>query len=67
MPSDWLTLVNEPQTDSQLEAIRRSVARSQPHGSDAWGAQNGAAIGPRIDAACPRPPAGERIIRPFPF
>jgi len=36
MPSDWLTLVNQPQTDSELEAIRRSVARSQPYGSDGW-------------------------------
>ena len=36
MPSDWLALVNQPQTDSELEAIRRSVARSQPYGSDGW-------------------------------
>jgi putative transposase len=36
MPSDWLALVNQPQTDSELEAIRRSVGRSQPYGSDAW-------------------------------
>ena len=36
IPRDWPTLVNEPQTDAELEAIRRSVLRSQPYGSDAW-------------------------------
>ena len=36
MPSDWPALVNQPQTDAELEAIRRSVVRGQPYGSDAW-------------------------------
>ena len=31
------------------------------------GARNGAAFGPGIDVACPRPSAGETIIRPVPF
>jgi putative transposase len=35
-PSDWPALVNQPQTDAELEAIRRSVVRGQPYGSDAW-------------------------------
>lgn len=36
IPSDWASLVNEPQTEAELEAIRRSVGRSQPYGADAW-------------------------------
>jgi putative transposase len=35
-PSDWLKLVNEPQTDAEVEAIRRAVLRGQPFGSTAW-------------------------------
>jgi putative transposase len=35
-PRDWLSLVNQRQTEAELEAIRRSVARSQPYGSEAW-------------------------------
>jgi putative transposase len=35
-PRDWLSLVDEPQTEAELEAIRRSVTRSQPYGSEAW-------------------------------
>ena len=36
MPRSWKTLVNEPQTEGELEAIRRSVSRSQPYGKDDW-------------------------------
>jgi putative transposase len=36
IPSDWSALVNQPQTDAELAAIRRSVARGQPYGSDVW-------------------------------
>ena len=28
--------VNEPQTEAELEAIRRSVIRGQPYGSSQW-------------------------------
>ena len=35
-PHDWLALVNRPQTEAELAAIRRSVARGQPCGGDIW-------------------------------
>jgi putative transposase len=33
---DWLKYVNQSQTKRELEAIRRSVKRGQPFGSEAW-------------------------------
>jgi putative transposase len=36
IPSDWPALVNEPQTEAELDAIRRSVHRGQPYGGDSW-------------------------------
>ena len=39
LPSDWLELVNEPQTEAELEALRRSVNRGQPFGSALWQAR----------------------------
>ena len=36
IPADWLSWVQEPQTDAELEAIRRSVVRGQPFGDDRW-------------------------------
>ncbi len=35
-PRTWRRLVNEPQTEAELEAIRRSVNRSQPFGTEPW-------------------------------
>lgn len=35
-PRNWADLVNQPQTEAELEAIRRSVIRSQPYGNDEW-------------------------------
>ena len=35
-PRDWVGWTNEPQTDRELERLRRSVARGQPYGSEAW-------------------------------
>jgi putative transposase len=32
----WCKYVNQPQSDAELEAIRRSVARGQPFGGDGW-------------------------------
>jgi putative transposase len=36
MPRDWRRLVNEPQTDAELEALRCSVTRGRPYGSEQW-------------------------------
>ena len=35
-PRCWVELVNEPQTDAELDALRRSVLRGQPFGSTEW-------------------------------
>jgi putative transposase len=35
-PGDWLTRVNRPETEAELEAIRRAVRRGQPYGSKSW-------------------------------
>ncbi len=35
-PRQWLTLVNTPQTDAELAALRRSVVRGCPFGSPDW-------------------------------
>lgn len=36
MPRDWVRLVNQPQTEAEAEAIRRSVTRGRPYGDGAW-------------------------------
>ncbi len=35
-PSDWLTLVNRPQTQSEFESIQRAIHRGNPFGSESW-------------------------------
>ena len=36
MPEDWIDQVNRPQTDAEVEALRRSVQRGTPFGSEMW-------------------------------
>ncbi|MBI2827348.1 MAG: transposase [Planctomycetia bacterium] len=36
LPKRWLAHVNTPQSEVELEALRRSVRRGQPYGSDHW-------------------------------
>jgi putative transposase len=33
---DWTAFVNAPMTDSEVEAIRLSVRRDRPYGTDTW-------------------------------
>ena len=35
-PRDWGSFVDRPQTDGELEALRRSVVRGAPYGDPAW-------------------------------
>ena len=35
-PPDWIEIVNQPETDAELAALRRSAWRERPYGSDAW-------------------------------
>jgi putative transposase len=41
LPANWTQLVNEPQTEREVQAIRASIARGAPYGSERW--QNRAA------------------------
>ncbi len=44
-PRDWTRLVNEPQTDAELAALRHAVQRGQPYGSEGWQARAAARLG----------------------
>jgi putative transposase len=35
-PRGWRKLVNEPQTEAEVDAIRRCLARGQPYGCEDW-------------------------------
>ncbi len=35
-PRNWVRWANEPQTDTELEALRKCVARGQPYGTETW-------------------------------
>lgn len=35
-PTDWINWVNGPQTAAELEALRKSVNRGAPYGSESW-------------------------------
>ena len=35
-PGDWIEFVNEPQSASELEALRRSGNRGTPFGDEQW-------------------------------
>lgn len=35
-PRNWCKLVNEPQTEAEVDAIRRCIARGQPYGAEDW-------------------------------
>jgi putative transposase len=45
MPADWVEYVNRPQTEAELEAVRRSVARGCPFGSEDWRRKTAASLG----------------------
>jgi hypothetical protein len=35
-PSDWLALVNQPQTEAEVERLRESLRRNRPFGHPPW-------------------------------
>jgi hypothetical protein len=45
VPEQWIDHVNEPQTEAELEAVRRSVRGRYPFGSAAWQRQMAAGFG----------------------
>ena len=36
LPGDWVERVNRPETEAELEALRRSVRRGSPLGDASW-------------------------------
>jgi len=43
-PARWLDHVNQPQTSGEVEAIRKSIARGMPYGTDRWVSQTAARL-----------------------
>jgi putative transposase len=46
-PADWTRIVNEVQTEAELDAIRTAVRMNQPIGNDEWKEATAAALGLR--------------------
>jgi putative transposase len=44
-PAAWVKEVNRPQTEAELEAVRQSVRRGRPFGSEAWVAKTASRLG----------------------
>jgi putative transposase len=44
-PLDWLTWVNQPQSESELEALRLSVLKGKPYGGEKWKKRTTEALG----------------------
>lgn len=44
-PSTWLTIVNKPESEKELAALRRSVQRGAPYGEEAWQKRTAEALG----------------------
>jgi putative transposase len=45
VPRNWTELVNRPQSEGELEAIRRSISRGQPFGSPTWTKRSAESLG----------------------
>ncbi len=45
LPSNWLDYVNGVETEGELEAVRKSVRRGAPFGSEAWQHETAARLG----------------------
>lgn len=43
-PADWLRWVNEPQTGEEVAAIRRSIIKGRPYGTDDWVGPDGSPV-----------------------
>lgn len=49
LPRAWRTWVNEPQTEAEVEAIRRCIVRGSPWGSEPWRLQSAVRLGLESD------------------
>ena len=61
-PRDWRRLVNEPQTEAEVDAIRRCVARGQPYGDAEWTEQTARDLGLESTLRAPHRP--RKTVRP---
>ena len=57
--ADWTEFVNTPMTEAEVAAIRLSVGRDRPYGSDAWTNETAKLTGPGIQ------PPGARTTAPI--
>ena len=55
-PRKWVQYVNEPASDSELDAIRRSCRRGSPYGSAEWVKQTAKQLGLESTLRCPGRP-----------
>jgi putative transposase len=60
VPERWLEYVNQAETESELAALRRSVARGAPYGDERWQRQTAKALG--LESAL-RPPGRPRKLK----
>jgi putative transposase len=45
VPSNWTAYVNRPQSEKELDALRRSVNRGAPYGDETWTEQTAIRLG----------------------
>ena len=45
LPENWAKEVDRAQTEAEVEALRRSVQRGQPYGSESWSKRTAAKLG----------------------
>ncbi len=50
LPPQWTEYVNAPQTESELAALRKSVARGVPFGEESWQLRTADALGSAVRA-----------------
>jgi putative transposase len=55
-PRDWIKLVNEPQSQAEMHALRRCVTRGQPFGSESWVQQMAGELGLESTLRAPHRP-----------
>lgn len=54
LPPDWIEIVNQPQTESEVAAIRAATAREIPFGTDDWKRAAGLPLSPARPRGRPR-------------
>jgi putative transposase len=60
LPADWIKMVNTPQTPAEEEAVRTSIYRGRPFGSDAWQKRTAVTLGLGSCFRAPGRPRGKQ-------